>query len=255
MKKKLALIVFFAFWFMFFYLEKPITKLGITKIKTEIPLVNNNATNKEPEILSIADKVFTKNVPFTVQAPFSNWKDERQQDGCEEASSLMAIKWAKGEKLTKKESLDYIIKTSDYLKKTYGEYRDISIQDTFDWILKDYFKYEKIELINNITIKKIITELNNKKILIVPANGQLLKNPHFNPPDPKTPQAIFHGHMLIVFGYDITKNIFITNDPGTRFGENYEYDMDLFYNAIQSYPTGYHEPINTVEKTVIAVWK
>ena len=33
--------------------------------------------------------VLIKNVPFLIQAPFSEWKDPRQQDACEEASSCL----------------------------------------------------------------------------------------------------------------------------------------------------------------------
>jgi dihydropteroate synthase len=61
--------------------------------------------------------------------------------------------------------------------------------------------------------------------------------------------------MVVVLGYDIPKNIFIVNDPGTRFGKNYEYNMDLLYNAIYSYPTGYHEDVDFTSKNIISVWK
>src|SRR5437016_6068593 len=40
-------------------------------------------------------------VPFTVQAPFADWQDPRQEDACEEASALMAVYWAQEKTLTK----------------------------------------------------------------------------------------------------------------------------------------------------------
>src|SRR3989338_7629179 len=39
-------------------------------------------------------------VPFTSQAPRGNWKDPRQQAGCEEASVLMAMRWVRGKSLS-----------------------------------------------------------------------------------------------------------------------------------------------------------
>lgn len=35
-------------------------------------------------------------VPFVVQAPDGDWKNPRYQDGCEEATVLMALWWAEG---------------------------------------------------------------------------------------------------------------------------------------------------------------
>jgi hypothetical protein len=61
--------------------------------------------------------------------------------------------------------------------------------------------------------------------------------------------------MLVIRGYDINKDVFITNDPGTSMGENYEYDSSIFFNAIRDYPTGYHKTINNIEKNIIIVEK
>jgi len=207
--------------------------------------INNNTNIIRPDI---ENNIFIENVPFTTQSPFANWENSMEQDGCEEASSIMAIKWIKNEKLEKQEALNYIINISKYTKEEYGEYRDVSVYDIKDWIFNDYFEYENVEVLENITKENIVNELKNNRILLVPTNGRLLENPNFISPGPKT-------HMVVVRGYDILKNIFIVNDPGTRFGENYEYDMDIFYNAIYSYPTGYHEDVDFIEKNIIAVWK
>jgi hypothetical protein len=43
-------------------------------------------------------------VPFTSQAPLGQWKDERQQDGCEEASAAMAMAWVGNEKNISREN-------------------------------------------------------------------------------------------------------------------------------------------------------
>lgn len=191
---------------------------------------------------------FIESVPFTTQAPFANWQDSRQQDGCEEASALMAVKWAKNESLSNQEALDEIIGSSDYTLKKYGEYRDISSKDTVDWILKDYFDYDKVALKYNIEIKDIIYELSQGNLLIAPMNGQIMHNPYFTPPGPPR-------HMIVILGYNEEKDVFITHDPGTRHGENYEYDAQILFNSIRDYPTGYHESIDEIEKNIIVVWK
>ncbi len=207
--------------------------------------INNGTNIVRP---NIENNIFIENIPFTTQSPFANWEDSIQQDGCEEASSIMAIKWIKNEKSEKQEALNYIINISKYTEEKYGEYRDISVYHIKDWIFNDYFKYENVEVLENITKEIIINELNKNKVLLIPTDGRLLKNPNFVYPGPKT-------HMVVVRGYDISKNIFVVNDPGTRLGENYEYDMDILYNAIYSYPTGYHENVDSIEKNIIAVWK
>src|SRR3989339_300777 len=120
----------------------------------------------------IKNKILINGVPFTTQAPYGEWTDQRQQDGCEESSALMAIKWARKQNLTQDEALKEITGISDWLLTKYGEYRDISAQDMVDWIFKDYFKYDNIKLVKNITINNIIEELNKGNLIITPMNGR-----------------------------------------------------------------------------------
>ncbi|MDP3837090.1 MAG: C39 family peptidase [bacterium] len=187
-------------------------------------------------------------VPFTSQAPFGNWADKRQQDGCEEASALMAVKWARGESLTSDKALREILGASDYIQKKYGEYRDVSAADTLNWIIKDYFKYDKATIKEDVTLQQIIDELLQGNVIVAPMNGQSLHNPKFVAPGPP-------NHMLVIIGYDADRKVFITNDPGTRLGKSYEYSLDVIYDAIRVYPTGYHKPIERIEKDIIVVSK
>lgn len=187
-------------------------------------------------------------VPFTAQAPFGNWADQRQQHGCEEASALMAIKWARQQSLTKEIALKEITKLADWLKKKHGESRDSSAQDTVNWIFKEYFKYDKVQLKKMATLNDIISELAKGNLIVAPMNGQLLRNPNFKQPGPER-------HMLVIIGFDPIKKQFITNDPGTRNGANYRYNYTTLYNAIRDYPTGYHKPIKKVERNIIVISK
>lgn len=191
---------------------------------------------------------FLQAVNFTSQAPFGAWSDIRQEDGCEEASAFMAIKWARGQTFTNDQALAAITGSSDYTLKKYGEYRDISIADTLDWIIKDYFNFKNAAKRTNVTLADILDELKRGNIIIAPMNGQALDNPNFVPPGPT-------HHMLLIIGYDANRRVFITNDPGTRRGANYEYDFNVLYSAIRDYPTGSHLPTSSIEKNIITVWK
>lgn len=222
-------------------LGQGISTAGLEKISTG---------NIEDNILVSTAKTgkILLDVPFTPQSPFGDWADQRQQDGCEEASSLMAIKWARDESLTYEEALDEILVASDYSLRKYGEYRDIAVPDIVEWIIKDYFNYQNVTFKTDISIEDIVDELSKGNVVITPMNGQLLGNPYYTAPGPER-------HMILIRGYDEERKVFITNDPGTRRGEGFEYDEEMLFNAIRSYPTGYHEPIEKIEKDMIIVWK
>ena len=190
-------------------------------------------------------------VPFTSQAPFAQWSDSRQQDGCEEAGAVMAMAWVKDQKtLSKAEAKKAIINISDFELKKYGEYRDISLEDLRKWVFIDYFKYDakKVRVVEKITLADIKKELAKGNLVLVPADGRVLKNPYFTAPGPER-------HVLLIKGYDQKKKQFITNDAGTRRGENYRYSETVLFKAIRAYPTGYHLPIKKVEKKMLVVEK
>jgi hypothetical protein len=206
-----------------------------------------NAAAKKP-VKPAAGTLVDHKVPFTSQAPLGGWEDQRQQDGCEEASALMAVRWAQGKGINSLGALTEIRNASDYEQEKYGEYRDIALNDVIDWIFKDYFKYDKVSLKKNVSVEDIIAELRAGHVILAPMNGQILNNPYFTPPGPER-------HMLLIRGYDPAKREFITNDPGTKHGAAYRYTEKVLFNAITAYPTGYHEHIDTIEKNIIVVEK
>lgn len=213
-----------------------------------------NTDNEEPvpeddkEDTEIPNTLIDHDVPFTAQAPTGQWSDERQQDGCEEASALMAIRWVKNQGITKQQALEEITTLSDYEQATYGEYRDVTLADVKKWIFNDYYKYSNVKHVKNITKEDIIRALHDNSVVLLPMNGQLLGNPNFTAPGPER-------HMLLVRGYDPRTDQFITNDPGTRKGESYRYSSATIMNAILVYPTGYHVPANESLKEMLVVKK
>ena len=184
-------------------------------------------------------------VPFYPQAPLGEWDDPRQEDGCEEASLLMAMDWVRGARLDWKAARDAIIALSEYEKKEYGYYRDTSVFDTTQLLL-DYFYHRNFEYHQNVTAAMIISHIKNGHLVIVPINGQKLNNPHFRRPGPLE-------HMLVIIGYDFITHEFVTNDPGTKYGAGYRYPDSLLEDSIEDYRTGYREKIDIQAKTMIVI--
>jgi len=194
----------------------------------------------------IKEKNVLLDVPFISQAPFGNWSDPRKQDGCEEAAAIMAMAWVNNEKLTPQIADEKINEISAYEEKMYGNFHDTNAQDTAERIFKGFFGYNSIEVKYDITKESIKQELFMGNLVIVPTNGILLNNPNYTPPGPTT-------HNLVVIGYDISTNEFITNDPGTRRGEKYCYNEDVLEGASLDYPTGNHEKIEEIKTAMIVV--
>lgn len=169
-------------------------------------------------------------VPFIAQAPLGRWNDLRQEHGCEEASVLMAIAWARNKTFTKQTAERAIITLSNTEEKLYGSYKDTSLTDTVERLFKHYYTFNDVEVRFNITTKDIIQELGRGNIVLIQVNGRILKNPFYTPPGPIE-------HMLVIKGYDVKAKKFITNDPGTRHGNNYRYTEQAIQKALFLYPT------------------
>ncbi len=245
----LALVIFFQI--------NPIGGDEVAQTNTPVPTVSRTptpsptrtATPRPTTSPTISPNgMILLNVSFTAQAPFGEWSDQRQQDGCEEASALMAVRWARGQSLTLQQAKVEILAISDFEQEKYGSYHDTSVADTISRIFKDYFKFNNVTAKYNIDENDIIDELEKGNLVVVPANGQKLKNPNFTPPGPER-------HMLVIKGYDPVKKQFITNDPGTRQGQSYRYSVTTMMAAIYDYKTGYHEPVTEIVKAMIVVHK
>lgn len=216
-----------------------------TPLPTVAPIIKPTA---KPTIVPTA-KTILLNVPYAVQAPFGNWSDPKEENGCEEVSAVMAMHWVNGTILTPTEALSEIIAISDYEKTTYGQFIDTSAQDTADRIFRGYFKYTNVSVKYSITVASIIAELRAGHIVIIPVNGQKVGNPYYKQPGPLE-------HMILIKGYDPTTNEFITNDPGTRKGESYRYSTNVLFNAIRNYFTeGNHQHKGDDQKVMIVVTK
>lgn len=199
----------------------------------------------EPEVQS-ESLILISDVPFIIQAPLANWSDPLQENGCEEASVLMAIAWARGLSFSAISAEEAIIAMGEYQLKNYGQAVDTNAADTVERLFVAYWDFSTAQVHNNFSKSNLISNLQAGKLIIMPVNGRLLKNPYFTPPGPTT-------HMLVVIGYDPNTDEFITHDPGTRRGESYRYSASRLLAAAVDYPTGNHEVQDFSRKTFISV--
>lgn len=174
-------------------------------------------------------------VPFSPQAPFGEWYDTRQQEGCEEASVVMAMKWATGEPLTLMEARTRILAISDWEQKEFGSYHDTSIQDTADRLFRQYFRYDAVEVRNDINAYDIIDALNDGNLVVTAIDGRTVGNPYFAVPPLR--------HMIVVTGYDATADEFVVHDPGTKNGANFRYSHSALSRSLRDYPSGRYVPV------------
>jgi hypothetical protein len=185
-------------------------------------------------------------VPFTSQAPYSEWSDPLQENGCEEASVLMAVYWARGLKLDQATAKQEIIAMGNYQLQKYGEAVDTDSFDTVSRLFLGYWGFDQAQAHEQLSKSKMINALKAGQLILLPVNGQLLKNPHYTAPGPTT-------HMLVVLGYDPRTDEFITNDSGTRHGQSYRYPAARLIGAAVNYPTGNHGAQDFSNKTFITV--
>ncbi len=227
---------------LFFYKTRLSTEQQ-TLTKPEVVLKDPSATIPQDSAkeTNLPASLLIK-VPFTPQAPTANW-DELHNEACEEASSIMAYAYFNQiNSLPAVTVENEITKLTDWQNKEYGYYLSITTNETARMITSVYKMRTEITQISEQVIKKALSE---NKLVIFPGNGQLLKNPNFKQPGP-----IYH--MLVITGYN--EQGFITNDPGTRKGQDYQYSYDTLYQASGAWDHAKHE-VDLSKKQIIIVSK
>lgn len=187
----------------------------------------------------------TLDVPFSPQAPSANW-DAVHEETCEEMSLIMAMHFVKGDHddLAPEQAERELQELITW--ETAHQYSaDVTITE-LSAIARTFYGLAPT-VIDNVTEESIKAELAKGVPVIVPAAGRLLGNPYFSGEGP-------WYHMLVITGYrkTIFGTVFITNDPGTRRGHNYEYKADVLLNAIHDW-TGVKEEIEQGDKRALTV--
>lgn len=215
-------------------------------IKVVTSSISTPVVTSSVPTLKLSPVILISGVPFTSQAPSGEWSDPLQENGCEEAATLMAVYWARDLQLDKLTAKKEILAMGNYELKNYGEAVDTDTTDTLNRLFIGYFGYEQAQVDTNISKARLINALTNNQLIVLPTNGRLLKNPNYKAPGPST-------HMIVVLGYDPNTDEFITNDPGTRNGQHYRYPAIRLLSAVVDYPTGDHEVQDPTKKSMIVV--
>ncbi|PIX62182.1 hypothetical protein CO057_02775 [Candidatus Uhrbacteria bacterium CG_4_9_14_0_2_um_filter_41_50] len=212
-----------------------VDEVGVKYLEPTQIAVDETNENSDPDLPSEINLA----VPFTPQAPFANW-DLPYQEACEEASAYMVYLYFQGEgsglvdaQTADNEIWNLVNFETDYL----GTYLDTTALQTVDFI--DAYYGLSATMIEDPTIEQIKAELAAGRPVIVPAAGQKLGNPFFSGVGPLY-------HMLVLRGYD--GDTFITNDPGTRNGEGYVYDVNVIMEAMGDWNNG--DPANGAKRVI-----
>ncbi|MEK7496957.1 MAG: C39 family peptidase [Patescibacteria group bacterium] len=214
----LSWVAVFAAWFGYFTLPNKW-------------LNNTDALAKTVEIKTNPsaglNKINVFKIPFTPQAPYAKW-DALHQEACEEASMIMVAEYFKQNKKLQLPA-DYAEK--EILKLVTWEEKNVYTMDVTASevvkILKDYFNLEAKVVPYNVSVLR--AALLKKQPVLIPAAGRKLGNPYFHRPGPLY-------HMLVIKGFQ--GNEFITNDPGTKRGENFRYTEKILNKAVHDWNGG-----------------
>jgi hypothetical protein len=220
----------------------PAPFVGAPSTPPSTPALPQNAPSSAPS--PPAPKSILQVVPFFAQAPFGEWSDPIFQNACEEASIIMAMHWVAKTSVTKEQAKQEIIALTEFEDRTYGPALDRAAEDAIK-MFKDYYNYENVSLRFSIGAADIKAEILKGNLVIVPLDGRILANPYYTAPGPD-------HHMLVVIGYDGNKKEFITNDVGTRQGQQYRYSEARLQASLQDYPTG-NDLLSTPGKTAMIV--
>lgn len=167
-------------------------------------------------------------IPFTSQAPFANW-DTVHEDTCEEASILMVAKYFDGvsANIEPQAADDAMLAMVDAeIKAGLGASLTAAELGAF---AETYFTNLDAKVIEDPTIDEIKEYVRQGVPVIVPAAGRELGNPFYAGQGPLY-------HYFVIRGYD--GDNFITNDPGTRRGENYTYAQSTIMSAMGDWNNG-----------------
>lgn len=192
-------------------------------VKNTLTKTAENDLAKE-QIPSLPSKIII-DVPFTSQAPFANW-DAYHEDACEEAAIIMVKYYLDKKNLSKEDADREIMSLIDFEIKNYGGYIDSDTKQMMD-MSKKFYGITNMKAVYDFKKEDIKKYLALGKPIIIPAAGRLLGNPNF-----KNPGPLYHA--LVLTGYN--GDWIITNDPGTRKGEDYRYKIDVLYKAIHDFP-------------------
>ena len=164
-------------------------------------------------------------VSFTSQSPFGDWS-QPWQDACEESSLVMVDSFYHDRTLNNSIAEQAILNVLKMKEKYYGASLDENAEQIADMVNK-FFSWEA-RVVENPTLDQMKKELDEKRPIILPTDGKQLKNPNFLNGGPDY-------HVIVLSGYNEKKKVFVSQDPGTKKGHNYEYSYETIMSAMHDF--------------------
>lgn len=201
-----------------------------SKIEPDTTSASASVVNPEPANTSATENTelpasVNLAVPFTSQAPEGNW-DQPWQDACEEAAILMLDAYYKEYSLSPLFAAGELVKMVDWEEEQlWGGSIEIA---KVAKVVEHYIGSDS-RIITNPTIEEIKALIAAGHPVLAVADGKTLDNPHFSNGGP-----VYHA--LIIRGY--TSTHFVTNDPGTRHGEEFAYTYENLMDSIHDWNDG-----------------
>jgi len=182
-------------------------------------------------------------VPFTSQAPTGVW-DKFHDEACEEASLVMAHYYLdKRDVVFSKEAEKDLQYIGSKMKS--GGVADLTIEEV-KADAENIYGYKNWRIIDKPGVQDMEKELSQGNIIIIPLAGREIGNPYYRSPGPLY-------HMLVISGYDNKKGVFITQDPGTKRGKNFEYKFNVLIKANHDFPGDENKIDQGVTKILLVV--
>jgi len=180
---------------------------------------------EEDNKAEVLQKEISHEVSFTSQAPEKNW-DQPWQDACEEAALLMLDAYYHDYEITTEYAKEKILEMVAWEEEQgWGG----SIPATDVEILAEHFFDYKVKVVKYPKVKELKQYLQYGKLVVALLDGTTLDNPHFRNGGP-----VYHA--LLITGYK--ESGFVTNDPGTQFGEDYFYSYGNLMESLHDWNDG-----------------
>lgn len=176
-----------------------------------------------------AHAIFKLDVPYTMQAPYSQWGVQPWEDACEEAATIMVDRYYREFRTTllpKALASNLILHTVNLEQLLFGFNKDTNAEQMVA-IINNYFPWEA-KVTHDPSIELIKQEIDAGHPVIIPFYGKAVKNPYFRDGGPEY-------HTAVIKGYDEEKQEFIVNDPGNGYGLDYRYSYATLMDAMHDF--------------------
>jgi hypothetical protein len=161
-------------------------------------------------------------VPYTVQAPFNNWKVHEQS--CEEAALLMYHDFLEGDRrpdIPPQEADGGLRAMKAWQVSNWGAERDLTL-DRIGQLAQQYYGYDY--QVSDATQANIEAALAAGHPVVVPVMTHSLLNPNYGP------NTVYH--VVLIKGFE--PGGVVTNDAGVMQGKNWFYSWSVLFSAIDA---------------------